>query len=238
MRQAGHGRSMLAFRSVVSVLVRFVDASYFGQGGRGGGWWACEVVVDLAGDVALQPAHDVELGQALVGPLLDIDPGRWVAVHADQGDAPQGMVGSAVAAAIASVAVGAARGRRDGSGAAQVREGSLGAQPLGLSPAVTSSCPAVSTRLRAARPARAAAATSSWSWRSSRSSSAWSCCQRRARVHRVALVAAVGLVKGPGRIAAQALTRALVLPPSRGCAARWERWRARHTAARRLPPWP
>ena len=66
------------------------------------------VVLDLAGDVALQPAHDVELGQALVGPLLDIDPGRWVAVHADQGDAPQGMVGSAVAAAMASVAVGAA----------------------------------------------------------------------------------------------------------------------------------
>jgi hypothetical protein len=37
-------RSMLAFRSVVSVLVRFVDASYFGQAATalGGGlvrWW-------------------------------------------------------------------------------------------------------------------------------------------------------------------------------------------------------
>ena len=90
------------------------------------------MVVDLAGDVALQTAHDVELGQALVGPPLHIGPGRRVAAHPDQGDPPQGVVGVAVAAAIQPVAVGPARGRRHGGGAAQVREGRLGAQPLGV----------------------------------------------------------------------------------------------------------
>ena len=79
------------------------------------GWGACELVVDLAGDVALQAAHDVQLGEALFGPPLHISPGRWVAAHADQGDAPQGVVGPAVTAAIQPVAVGAARGRRDGA---------------------------------------------------------------------------------------------------------------------------
>ena len=74
---------------------------------------ACEVVVDLAGDVALQTAHDVELGQALFGAPLHIGPGWWVTVHADQGDAPQGVVGLTVAATVEAVAVGAARGRRD-----------------------------------------------------------------------------------------------------------------------------
>ena len=60
----------------------------FWASGRRDGWWVGEVVVDLAGDVALQTAHDVELGQALFGPPLDIGPGRWVAAHPDQGNAP------------------------------------------------------------------------------------------------------------------------------------------------------
>ena len=50
---------------------------------------------------------------------------------------------------------------------------------------------------------------------------AWSCCQRRARVHSVVLVAAVVLVRGPGRRAAQAPTRALVLRPSSGWESAW-----------------
>ena len=93
---------------------------------------AYEVVVDLTGDVTLQAALDVELGQALVGPPRDIGPGRRVTAHADQGDAPQGMVGSAVATAVEAVAVGAARGRRDRGGATQVCEGRLRAEPLGV----------------------------------------------------------------------------------------------------------
>ena len=102
------------------------------------------MVVDLAGDVAFQTAQDVELGQALLGPPLHIGPGLRVAAHPDQGDPPQGVVGVAVAAAVQPVAVGAARGRRDRGGAAPVGEGGLDPQPLGVSPAVTSSWPAVS----------------------------------------------------------------------------------------------
>jgi hypothetical protein len=90
------------------------------------------VGVDLAGDVALQTAQDVELGEALVGPPLDIGPGWWVAVHADQGDAPQGVVGAAVTSPVEPVAVGATRGRGDGRGTAQVGEGGFGAEPLGI----------------------------------------------------------------------------------------------------------
>jgi hypothetical protein len=76
------------------------------------------VVVDLAGDVALQTAHDVELGQALLGPPFHIDPGLRVAAHPDQGDPPQGVVSVAVTTAIQPVAVGAARGRGDRGGTA------------------------------------------------------------------------------------------------------------------------
>jgi hypothetical protein len=45
-------RSMLAFRSVVSVLLRGLMPPIEASGGRDG-WWIGEVVVDLAGDVAL-----------------------------------------------------------------------------------------------------------------------------------------------------------------------------------------
>jgi hypothetical protein len=38
---------------------------------------AREVLVDLAGDVALETAQDVELGQALFGAPLDIGLGRY-----------------------------------------------------------------------------------------------------------------------------------------------------------------
>ena len=88
--------------------------------------------IDLAGDVAFQAAEDVGLGEALFGPPLDIGSGRWVVVHADEGDAPQGVVGPPVTSPVEPVAVGAARGRGDGCGTAQVCEGGLGAQPLGV----------------------------------------------------------------------------------------------------------
>src|SRR5215204_634402 len=100
---------MLAFRSVGKSDDSARCLLFWASGG-GGGWWACEVGVDLAGDVALQTAQDVELGQALSGPPLDIGPGLGVAVHADQRDPPQGMVSPAIAAAIQPVAVGAIRG--------------------------------------------------------------------------------------------------------------------------------
>jgi hypothetical protein len=86
----------------------------------------------------------------------------------------------------------------------------------GLSPAVTSSCPAGVDADPGSPPAwgphRPApeAGTSSWV------SSACSCCQWRAKLRLVVLVAAVVLVSGPGPMAAQASTRALVLSSSSG----------------------
>jgi hypothetical protein len=117
---------------------------------------ACEVVVDLAGDGALEAAHDVELGQALVGPPLDIGPGRWVAAHADQGDAPQGVVGAAVTSPVEAVAVGAGRGRRDRGGTTQMRKGRLRAEPLGHSarPVGASSPPAAGRQTEFKAPGR------------------------------------------------------------------------------------
>jgi hypothetical protein len=126
------------------------------------------VVVDLAGDVALEAAQDVELGQALLGAPFHVGPGRWVAAHPDQGDAPQGVVGLAVAAAVESVAVGAARGRGDGGGAAQVGEGGLAMEPLGVVAGGDQQLPGgVDPDPGQGDQGGATALTSSWSWASS-----------------------------------------------------------------------
>jgi hypothetical protein len=60
--------------------------------------------------------------------------GRLVAVHADQGDAPQCVVGQPVPAAVQPVTVGAPGGHRNEGGAAEAGEGGLGAQPLRVVP--------------------------------------------------------------------------------------------------------
>jgi hypothetical protein len=62
----------------------------------------------LAGDVALEAAQDLFLGSAYGDPAGDVVLGGLVAVHADEGDAPQGAVGVAVAAVVQPVPVGAA----------------------------------------------------------------------------------------------------------------------------------
>lgn len=59
-----------------------------------------EDAVDLAGDVALEAADDLGLGQALGGAPLDVGAGGCVVAHADQHDAIEGGVGLAVAAAV------------------------------------------------------------------------------------------------------------------------------------------
>lgn len=68
------------------------------------------------------------LGSALGGAYGDVVPGGLVAVHTDQGDAPQGAVGVAVAAAVQPVPVSAAGGHRDRRHTAQARERPLRAQ--------------------------------------------------------------------------------------------------------------
>jgi hypothetical protein len=54
---------MLAFRTVQQSNY-CVGYLLFQASGRGRGWRAGEVLVDLAGDVALEAAQDVELGRA------------------------------------------------------------------------------------------------------------------------------------------------------------------------------
>jgi hypothetical protein len=53
--------------------------------------------MDLAGDVSLEAAQDLFLGPGFGGPAGEVVLGGLVAVHADQGDAPQGAVGVAIA---------------------------------------------------------------------------------------------------------------------------------------------
>jgi len=68
--------------------------------------WECsrsQVREDFAGDVALEAAHDLGLGLALGGAAGDVVPGRLVAAHADQGDAPQGTVSLPVPAPVQPV---------------------------------------------------------------------------------------------------------------------------------------
>jgi hypothetical protein len=73
---------------------------------------------DLAGDVALEAAHDPSLGLALGGAAGDVVLGRLVAARADQGDAPQGAAGLPVPA-VQPVPVGPAGRDRDRGGTAQ-----------------------------------------------------------------------------------------------------------------------
>src|SRR5579859_4121307 len=85
--------------------------------------------VDLAGDVTLEHAHDLELGTTFFGAPLDIGARRKVANHPGHDDAPQGAVGLAVATAVESMTGDLARRRLDGRHAAQVRPGRLRTQP-------------------------------------------------------------------------------------------------------------
>jgi hypothetical protein len=63
-------------------------------------------VEDLTRDVALEAADDLLLGEALGGSAGHVVLGRLVPAQAPDDDAPQGIVGLAVAAAVESVASG------------------------------------------------------------------------------------------------------------------------------------
>jgi hypothetical protein len=223
----GHRQNSVRSRRLARCLL-------FGQSGSSVRWRACEVVVDLASDVVLEATHDVELEQALFGASLDIGPGRWVAAHADQSNPPKALLARRSPPRLSRWR--SVRPEDAGMGAAPHRCAKAASERsrCGSSPAVTSSWPAVSTPTPGgATSVGATEVTSAWSWVSSWSSSAWSCCQRRARIRRVALVAAVVLVSGPGRRAAQARTSALVLSPSNGARNSSGRCTAPRTAVQR-----
>src|SRR5581483_2380690 len=61
---------------------------------------APEVGVDLACDVTLEAADDLEFREAFVGAAGDVVPGAGVEAHAAEDDAPEGVVGLAVTGAV------------------------------------------------------------------------------------------------------------------------------------------
>ena len=63
---------------------------------------------------------------------FDVGAGTWVRAHAGEHDAPQGVVGLAVAAAVEPVAGHLAGRGVDRGDAAEVSEGGLGGDPLGV----------------------------------------------------------------------------------------------------------
>src|SRR5207249_4991807 len=75
---------------------------------------------------------DLLLGQALGGAPGDVGTGLRVGAHAGDDDAPQGVVGLAVAAAVEPVTGDPAGGGGDRGHGAQVRPGGLGPQPGGV----------------------------------------------------------------------------------------------------------
>src|SRR5580693_10485147 len=88
--------------------------------------------VDLAGDVTLEAADDLFLGQAFFGAAFDVGAGGGMGAHPGDRDPPQGVVGLAVAAGVEAVAGDLAGGCGDRGDRAQVRPGGLGAEPLGV----------------------------------------------------------------------------------------------------------
>src|SRR5829696_6255199 len=91
-----------------------------------------------------EASDDFGLRQAFVGAALGVGAGAWVVAEAAKNDNVERVVGATVAAAIEPVAVGASAAGGDRRGAAEVREGGFGLDPVKLSPALMSTWPATS----------------------------------------------------------------------------------------------
>jgi hypothetical protein len=161
--------------------------------------------VELSSDVALQAADDLGLGLAFLGASLDVGAGRPMPGHPPDRDQGQRPVRFTVAATIEAVPGGLAGGGRDGRDPAQLREGGLAVQPLGV---VAASDQQRRGRLGptplTATSAGAAVATSRSSCTSSAVISWVSCCQRPATDRSASLAASVGVagvVRGRSRAA-------------------------------------
>ena len=61
---------------------------------------ARQVAVDLAGDIALEDADDLSLGKSIFGAALEVVAGSRIVNEPDHDDAPQGLVGLSIAAAV------------------------------------------------------------------------------------------------------------------------------------------
>ncbi len=106
--------------------------------GRPGSWRGsaagAQMGVDLAGDVPLEAADDLLLGQAFLWAPGGVGAGGGAGAHPGDHDPPQGMVGLAVPARIEAVPTDLPGRGRDRRGPAQVRPGGLAAQPPGVVP--------------------------------------------------------------------------------------------------------
>src|SRR5450755_2068372 len=81
-----------------------------------------EGVEDLAGDVALEAAHDLALGLAFGGSALDVCAGAVAVAQPADGDEVKRPVGLAVTAVVEAVTGRLAGGRGDRARAAEHRE--------------------------------------------------------------------------------------------------------------------
>ena len=102
------------------------------MGAVGGWWWVGEQVVDLSGDVSFQAADDLSAGFAFGLAFLDVCDGGRVVAHTNRCDAPECVVGLAVAAAVEPVSYGLPGGRLDGTCAAQGSEGRFRLHAVGV----------------------------------------------------------------------------------------------------------
>ena len=89
-----------------------------------------EVRVDLAGDVALEDAHDLAGGASFGEAAGDVFAGAFVAAHAGEHDPPECMVGLAVPAGVEAMPGGLARRCGQGCDTAEVRERGFVAEPV------------------------------------------------------------------------------------------------------------
>src|SRR5579862_9288769 len=91
---------------------------------------AHELWVELAGDVALQDAHDLADRFALGDAARDVFAGAFVAAHAGEHDPPQGMVRLTVPARVESMPIDLSGRREQGCDAAEMRERRFALQPV------------------------------------------------------------------------------------------------------------
>ncbi len=86
--------------------------------------------MDLAGDVALEAAHDLALRFAFASPPLGVGAGAVAVAKPADGDQVQRAVGLTVAARVEAMTGGLARGGRDRACAAERREGPVAVEAI------------------------------------------------------------------------------------------------------------
>ena len=92
-----------------------------------------DALVNLSREEAFQAADDVAFGPASGDASGDVVAGRLVELHPDDDGSIEGRVGVSVAASIEAVPTGGhPRRGRDRAGAAELREGGLRTNPVGV----------------------------------------------------------------------------------------------------------